>query len=106
MERIKEKLQEVKDEVRMKIISLARQSCEVDMSGLQIRQSFAYYEEEAYHVEKLYIDPDKGTVRVQLFEYADSILLSEFSIEEQVGIYEALRKTFENSKLSYRIDYW
>lgn len=105
MERIKEKIQELKDEVRIAIISLTRQSCEVDMSGLQIRQSFAYYE-EAYHVEKLYIDQDKGTVRVQLFEYADSIQLSEFSIEDQVGIFEALRRTFDNSKFSYRVDYW
>ena len=105
MERIKEKIQDLKDEVRIAIISLARQSCEVDMSGLQIRQSFAYYEEEVYHVEKLYIDPDKGTVRVQLYEYAHSIPVSEFSIEDQVRIYEELAKTFENPHYQKKIDY-
>ena len=75
------------------------------MGGLQIRQSFSYYEEEVYHIDKIYIDPAKGLIRVQLMEYADSIELSEFSIDDQFGIYEELAKTFSNSKYQHRIDY-
>ena len=101
---IKEQLANLKDEVRKAILKLPRQSCEVDIS-LQIRQSFSYYDEETYHIDKAYIDPAKGLVRVQLVEYADSIELSEFSIEDQIGIYDELAKTFSNPKYQHRIDY-
>ena len=87
------------------IINLARKSCEVGMSGFQIRQSFSYYEEEVYHIDKIHIIPEEGKVMVQLYEYADSIQLSEFSIDDQVGICEELRKLFTNSKYRHRIDY-
>jgi hypothetical protein len=76
------------------------------LGGLQIRQSFSYYEEEVYHIDKIYIDPGKKSVRILLDEYADSIELSEFSIEDQVGIYEELEKTFTNPKYAHRIDYY
>jgi hypothetical protein len=76
------------------------------LGGLQIRQSFSYYEEEVYHIDKIYIDPGKESVRILLDEYADSIELSEFSIEDQVGIYEELEKTFTNPKYAHRIDYY
>jgi len=78
----------------------------VELGGLQIRQSFSYYEEEVYHVEKAYVDPNKVMVRIQLVEYADSIELSEFSIEDQIGIYEELEKTFTDPKYAHRIDYY
>ena len=45
-------------------------------------------------------------VRIQLVEYADSIELSEFSIEDQIGIYEELEKTFTDTKYAHRIDYY
>jgi hypothetical protein len=45
-------------------------------------------------------------VRIQLVEYADSIELSEFSIEDQIGIYEELEKTFTDPKYAHRIDYY
>lgn len=69
-------------------------------------KSFSYYEEEVYHIDKIYIDPGKKSVRILLDEYADSIELSEFSIEDQVGIYEELEKTFTNPKYAHRIDYY
>ena len=75
------------------------------MGGLQIRQSFSYYEEEVYHIDKIYIDPEKESIRILLDEYADSIELSEFSIEDQIGIYEELHRVFSNPKYNYRIDY-
>ena len=75
------------------------------MNGFQIRQSFSYYEEEVYHINKIHIIPEKGKVMVQLYEYADSIQLSEFSIDDQVGICEKLRKLFTNPKYRHRIDY-
>jgi hypothetical protein len=59
-----------------------------------------------YHIDKIYIDPEKESVRILLDEYADSIELSEFSIEDQVGIYEELEKTFTNPKYAHRIDYY
>lgn len=102
---IKEQLANLKDEVKKAILKLPRQSCEVDMCSLQIRQSFSYYDEETYHIDKAYIDPAKGLVKVQLVEYADSIELSEFSIEDQIGIYDELAKTFSNPKYQHRIDY-
>lgn len=105
MENIKQRLTELKDETKKAIVNLAKQSCEVEMCGLQIRQSFSYYDEEVYHVERVYIDPVKGLVRVQLTEYADSIPLEEYSIEDQIGIYEVLHKVFSNPKYAYRIDY-
>ena len=40
----------------------------------------------------VYIDPDKGTVRILLDKYADSIPLEEFCIEDQIVIYEELAK--------------
>jgi len=92
-------------ETKKAILNLTGQSCEVDMCGLQIRQSFCCYDEEVYHIEKIYIDPAKGLIRVQLMEYANSMELSEFSIEDQIGIYEELAKTFSNSKYHHRIDY-
>lgn len=104
MESIKQQLKELKEKVKKAIIDLAKRDCEVELGGLQIRQSFSYYDEEVYHVEKAYIDPAKGMVRLQLFEYADSIELKEFSIEDQVGIYEELEKTFTNPKYAHRID--
>ena len=105
MENIKKQLEELKEKVKKAILDLPRQSCEVDMCGLQIRQSFSYYDEEVYHIEKAYIDSAKGLVRVQLVEYADSIELSDFSIEDQLGIYDELAKTFSNPKYQHRIDY-
>ena len=105
MEKIKKQLEELRAEIMRAIINLARKSCEVGMSGFQLRQSFSYYEEEVYHIDKIYIIPEKGRVMIQLYEYADSIELSEFSIEDQVGIYEELKKTFTNPKYAHRIDY-
>lgn len=75
------------------------------MNGFQIRQSFSYYEEEVCHIDKIYINPEKGRVMIQLYEYADSIQLSEFSIDDQVGICEEVRKLFTNHKYRHRIDY-
>ena len=98
-------LDELKDEVKKAILNLPGQSCEVDMCGLQIRQSFSCYDEEVYHIEKIYIDPAKGLIRVQLMEYADSIELSEFSIDDQFGIYEELHKNISVPKYGYRIVY-
>lgn len=106
MDSIKKQLTELKDKTKRAIINLAKQDCEVELGGLQIRQSFSYYEEEVYHIDKAYIDPAKGTVRIQLIEYADSIELSEFSIEDQIGIYEELEKIFTNPKYAHRIDYY
>lgn len=105
MDSIKKQLTELKDKARIAIINLAKQDCEVELGGLQIRQSFSYYEEEVYHIDKIYINPDKGRVMVELYEYADSIPLSEFSIDDQVGICEELQKLFTNPKYRYRIDY-
>ena len=93
MESIKQQLKELKEKVKKAIIDLAKRDCEVGLGGLQIRQSFSYYEEEVYHIDKIYIDPEKESVRILLDEYADSIELSEFSIEDQVGIYEELEKS-------------
>lgn len=104
MESIKQQLKELKEKVKKAIIDLAKRDCEVGLAGLQIRQSFSYYEEEVYHIDKIYIDPGKESVRILLDEYADSIELSEFSIEDQVGIYEELEKTFTNPKYAHRID--
>ena len=105
MESIKKQLEELRTEIKRAIITLATKSCEVDMNGFQIRQSFSYYyEEEVYHIDKIYIMPDKGRVMVELYEYADSIQLSEFSIDDQVGICEELQKLFTNPKYRYRID--
>ena len=106
MESIKQQLKELKEKVKKAIIDLAKRDCEVGFGGLQIRQSFSYYEEEVYHIDKIYIDPGKESVRILLDEYADSIELSEFSIEDQVGIYEELEKTFTNPKYAHRIDYY
>ncbi len=105
MESIKQQLKELKEKVKKAIIDLTKRDCEVGLGGLQIRQSFSYYEEEVYHIDKIYIDPAKGLIRVLLMEYADSIELSEFSIDDQFGIYEELAKTFSNSKYQHRIDY-
>jgi len=105
MESIKQQLANLKDAVKKVFLDLPKQSCEVDLCGLQIRQSFSYYEEEVYHIDKIYIDPGKESVRILLDEYADSIELSEFSIEDQVGIYEELAKTFSDPKYQHRIDY-
>ena len=105
MEKIKKQLEELRAEIMRAIINLATKSCEVDMNGFQIRQSFSYYEEEVYHIDKIHIIPEKGKVMVQLYEYADSIQLSEFSIDDQVGICEELRKLFTNPKYRHRIDY-
>ena len=106
MESIKQQLKELKEKVKEAIIDLTKRDCEVELGGLQIRQSFSYYEEEVYHVEKIFIDPEKESVRIQLVEYADSIELSEFSIEDQIGIYEELEKTFTDPKYAHRIDYY
>jgi len=106
MESIKQQLKELKEKVKKAIIDLAKRDCEVELGGLQIRQSFSYYEEEVYHIDKIYIDSGKESVRILLDEYADSIELSEFSIEDQVGIYEELEKTFTNPKYAHRIDYY
>lgn len=105
MENIKKQLEELKEKAKKAILDLAGKRCEVDLCGLQIRQSFSYYEEEVYHIDKIYIDPGKESVRILLDEYADSIELSEFSIEDQVGIYEELAKTFSDPKYQHRIDY-
>lgn len=105
MEKIKKQLEELRTEIKRAIINLATKSCEVDLGGFQLRQSFSYYEEEVYHIDKIYINPDKGRVMVELYEYADSIPLSEFSIDDQVGICEELQKLFTNPKYRYRIDY-
>ena len=101
---IKERLAKLKEETKKAIISLASESCEVDMSGFHVRQSFSYYDEEVYHIDKAYIDPGKRTVRLQLYEYADSIDLSEFSVEDQIGIYEYLHKVFTELKQRYKIE--
>ena len=106
MEIIKRQLKELREKVKTAIINLTKQNCEVELGGFQIRQSFSYYEEEVYHIDKIYIDPGKESVRILLDEYADSIELSEFSIEDQVGIYEELEKTFTNPKYAHRIDYY
>ena len=103
MESIKQQLKELKEKVKKAIIDLTKRDCEVGLGGLQIRQSFSYYEEEVYHIEKAYIDPEKGRVRILLDEYANSIQLSEFSIDDQIGIYEELEKTFMDPKYGYRI---
>lgn len=105
MESIKKQLEELRTEIKRAIINLATKSCEVDLGGFQLRLSFSYYDEEVYHIDKIYINPDKGTIRIQLYEYADSIELSEFSIEDQIGICEELRKLFTNPKYRHRIDY-
>lgn len=106
MESIKQQLKELKEKVKEAFIDLTKRDCEVGLGGLQIRQSFSYYEEEVYHVEKAYLDSNKVMVRIQLVEYADSIELSEFSIEDQIGIYEELEKTFTDPKYAHRIDYY
>ncbi len=106
MENIKKQLEELKEKVKKVILDLAGKRCEVDMCELQIRESFSYYEDEVYHIEKLYIYPEKNVIRVQLIEYADSIELKEFSIDDQIGIYETLVQTFSNPKYQYRIDYY
>ena len=98
---IKERLDELKAETKKAILNLPGQSCEVDMCGFIIRQSFNYYDEEVYHIDKAYIDPKKRIVRLQLHEYADSIDLSEFSVEDQIGIYEYLHKVFTQPKQPY-----
>ena len=103
MEIIKRQLKELREKVKTAIINLTKQNCEVELGGFQIRQSFSYYDEEVYHIEKAYIDPAKGMVRLQLFEYADSIELKEFSVEDQVGIYEELSKIFTPPKYDNRI---
>lgn len=46
---IRERLANLKEETKEAIISLTSESCEVDMSGFHIRQSFSYYDEEVYH---------------------------------------------------------
>lgn len=104
MENIKRQLEELKEKVKTAIVSLTKQNCEVELGGLQIRQSFSYYDEEVYHVEKAYVDPAKGMVRLQLYEYADSIELKEFSVEDQIGIYEYLHKIFTQPKQQYKIE--
>lgn len=101
---IKERLDELKAETKKAIISLASESCEVDMCGFHVRRSFSYYDEEVYHIDKAYIDPKKRVVRLQLHEYADSIDLSEFSVEDQIGIYEYLHKVFIQPKQRYKIE--
>ena len=106
MESIKQQLKELKEKVKEAIIDLTKRDCVVELGGLQIRQSFSYYEEEVYHVEKAYFDLNMVMVRIQLVEYADSIELSEFSIEDQIGIYEELEKTFTDPKYAHRIDYY
>lgn len=106
MENIKRKLDELKEEVKQAIIGLAKTRCEVDMCEFQIRQSFSFYDEEVYHIEKLYIYPEKGIIRVQLIEYADSVLLREFSADDHIGILEEVKKTFTTPKYGYRIDYY
>ena len=105
MESIKKQLTELKDKTKMAIVNLAKRDCEVELGCLQIRQSFSYYDEEVYHIDKAYIDPGKRTVRLQLHEYADSIDLSEFSVEDQIGIFEYLHKVFTQPKQRYKIDY-
>ena len=105
MESIRQQLKELKEKVNEAIKKKKKRKCEVELGGLQIRQSFSYYEEEVYHVEKAYLDPNKVMVRIQLVEYADSIELSEFSIEDQIGICEELQKLFTNPKYRHRIDY-
>ena len=105
MESIKKQLEDLKAKTKKAIIGLAKQSCEVELGWLQIRQSFSYYDEEVYHANTAYIDLEKGTVRILLDEYADSIPLEEFCIEDQIGIYEELEKTFANPRYDYRIDY-
>ena len=102
---IRERLANLKEETKEAIISLTLESCEVDMCGFHVRQSFSYYDEEVYHIDKIYIDLPKKWVKVQLREYANSMELSEFSIMDQSGIYEELAKTFSNSKYQHRIDY-
>lgn len=101
---IKERVANLKEETKGAIISLASESCEVDMSGFHIRQSFSYYDEEVYHIDKAYIDPRKRIVRLQLYEYADSIDLKEFSVEDQIGICEYLHKVFTQPKQRYKIE--
>ena len=101
---IKERLAKLKEETKKAIISLASESCEVDMSGFHIRQSFSYYDEEVYHIDKAYIDPGKRTVRLQLHEYADSIDINELSVEDQIGIYEYLHKVFTEPKQRYKTE--
>ena len=101
---IKERLDELKEETKKAILDLAEQACEVDLCGFIIRQSFSYYDEEVYHIDKIYIDPAKRLIRVQLMEYADSIDLSEFSVEDQIGIYEYLFKVFTQPKQRYKIE--
>ena len=59
MESIKQQLKELKEKVKKAIIDLTKRDCEVGLGGLQIRQSFSYYEEEVYHIDKIYIDPEK-----------------------------------------------
>ena len=105
MESIKRQLENLKAETKRAVIDLANQSCVVEMRRLQIRRSFSYYEDEVYHADTVYIDRNKGTVRIQLEEYADSIPLEEFYIEDQIGLYEELAKLFSNSKYDHRIYY-
>ena len=101
---IRERLANLKEETKEAIISLASESCEVDMSGFHVRQSFSYYDEEVYHIDKVYIDPGKRIVRLQLHEYRDSIELKEFSVEDQIGIYEYLHKVFTEPKQRYKTE--
>ena len=105
MESIKQQLKELKEKVKKAIIDLAKRDCEVVLGGFHVRQSFSYYDEEVYHIDKAYIDPKKRIVRLQLHEYADSIDLSEFSVEDQIGIFEYLHKVFTQPKQRYKIDY-
>ena len=102
---IRERLANLKEETKGAIISLASESCEVDMSGFHIRQSFSYYDEEVYHIDKVYIDPGKRIVRLQLYEYAGSIDIKAFTVEDQIGIYEYLQKVFTQPNQRYKIDY-
>lgn len=102
---IRERLANLKEETNEAIISLTSESCEVDMCGFHVRQSFSYYDEEVYHIDKAYINPGKRTVRLQLYEYATSIAINEFSVDDQIGIFEYLLKVFTEPIQQYKIDY-
>ena len=75
------------------------------MYGFHVRQSFSYYDEEVYHIDKAYVNPGKRTVRLQLYEYANSIALNEFSVDDQIAIFEYLHKVFTEPIQQYKIDY-
>lgn len=105
MDNLQSQLNTLKEHVMSAIVNLTDQRCEVDMQGLQIRQSFSYYESEVYHIDKIIINPEKGSVEIELYEYSDLINLNDFSVDDQIEIFRELNRLFTNPKYGHRINY-